>query len=181
MALLLSGIGCYLVFQVPGMDRMVGRAAYDADLPLIVSVFAGLVCGMAGFRASLVLTSSHHSTIEQVEQTRMSRAKWLFLGANLFIAAIAAFPSSLYLVPWGSLPRWLRWADVVALITAMLGCEEGYIFCSFVVFISCILLFVPRIPWKLKLAAASLQLCASALLFWSTDQARLHNASCGIF
>jgi hypothetical protein len=95
----------------------------------------------------------------------MSGVKRLFLFANLLIAAIAAFPSSLYLVPRGHLHRWLGWADIVAWIAVMLECEEGYIFCSFTLFAFCILLLVPRIPWKLKLATASLQLCASALLF----------------
>ena len=46
----------------------------------------------------------------------------------------------------------------------------GYVVCWPVLLSACILLLTPRIPWKVKLVTASLELGACALLFWDVGK-----------
>jgi hypothetical protein len=165
----------------PWLGPVIGQASYDYELPVIASLLAGIASGIAGFRSCFALTN-RQGALRSDQAAGMSTLSWLFVGANVLISALAAFPSLLvYLSSSTSIPRLGGFATFVFLIAAMLQCEEGYIFGCFLLFFLCILLLLPRVPWKARLAASVWQLGASALLLRFTGQARARNPGCGLF
>lgn len=181
IACLWSCIGFALFLLVP-TDALVGRAEYDANLPVIASVLAGIAFGIAGFRVSLRWFRKRQGTVltRRQNQPRMSPLKWSFVGVNLLISAAAAFPSSLLLLPWGR-TRWVGHFAVIAWLAGGLACELGYIASSFVIFSVCVLLLIPGIPLKSKVATALIEMTSAALLCWFTQRIRAQNPGCAIF
>jgi hypothetical protein len=56
---------------------------------------------------------------------------------------------------------------VLTLFTLAAIGEKGYVVCVPVLLSVCILLLTPKIPWRIKLVAAAVELAACALLYWT--------------